>query len=146
MRQPSPATPTGASALPRGFTLVEILTAIVVLSILAAIVGPKMVALSSRTHAETAAQQVLGDLERARMEAIKRNTSVTWRKTGPDTYTITYVGARALDGATFQSAPDSVRFAPFGPLQLGAGSNFVVAAGGYTRKIVLTAAGHARIE
>lgn len=146
MRYPSRATPTDASTLPRGFTLVEILTAIVVVSILAAIVGPKMVALSTRTHAETAAQQVLGDLERARMEAIKRNTSVTWRKTGPDTYTITYVGARSLDGATFQTAPDSVRFAPFGPVQLGAESNFVVTAGSYTRTIVLSAAGHAKIQ
>lgn len=144
-----PSRATSPRRRPRGalgFSLIEILTAIVVMGILATIVGPKVASLSHRSTVEGAAQQLLGDLQRARMEAIKRNASVTLKRTGSSSYTITFVGTRKLSGATFQSGPDSVRFASFGPLQLGGGSTFVVVAGGYTRTVTLNAAGHASVQ
>lgn len=139
-------TPARIARPTPGFTLLEILIALTLMGILGAIVGPRMASRFSATRVETAAQQVMGDLERARLEAIKRNAPVTFKRTGDATYSITYVGTRSLGAATFSSAPDSVRFAPFGPLQLGGGTTFVVDVNGYTRTVAVNAAGHASIQ
>lgn len=128
-----------------GFTLVEVMIVVSVLGLLLIILGPRITELSNRMGANAAAQQVLGDLERARTEAIKRNTTVTVEKTGSSTYSIQYVGSRSLDGAIFTSAPDSVVFAAFGPPRLG-GATYVVQAGTHTKSVVLNAAGHAKVQ
>lgn len=129
---------------PRGFTLLEILIAITVMALLTAIVGPRVVAYAQQSQVETAAQQLLGDLERARTAAIKRNTTVTFARSGPGSYSIEYVGSRSFDSVTFSSAPDSVVFASFGP-PLGGGT-FVLQRGDYTKTVLLNAAGHAEIQ
>lgn len=128
-----------------GFSLLEILIAVTVMGILAALVGPNVADYVQRTKLDGAAQQLLGDLERARTEAIKRNSAVTLRKTSASAYTITSVGSRSLDGATFTSGSDSVRFAPFGPPTTGS-ATFVLTGGGRTRTISVNDAGHVSVQ
>ena len=130
---------------PWGFSLLEILIAVTILGILAALVGPKVADYAQRTKLDGAAQQLLGDLERARTEAIKRNSAVTLEMTSATTYTISSVGSRSLDGATVTSGSDSVRFAPFGPPTTGA-ATFVLTAGGRTRTISVNDAGHVSVQ
>ncbi|MDX1744527.1 MAG: GspH/FimT family pseudopilin [Halobacteriales archaeon] len=139
----SPRQPNSPRA--SGFTLLEVMIAVTVLALLLTIMGPQIMQMSNRMEANAAAQQVLGDLERARTEAIKRNTTVSLKKTGDSTYSIQFVGSRALDGAVFASAPDSVAFAAYGPPTLG-GETFVVQAGAHTKTVVLNAAGHAKVQ
>ena len=144
MSAPNRRTPTARTAGIRGFSLVEILAAVVLIGIMVSVAAPRVTTLSKRIQLDAAAQQVLGDLQRARTEAIKRNDTVrvTFGETG---YTIQYVGARTLDGATFTTAPDSVLFAPFGPPSMG-GATFVVAMDGRSKTITLNAAGHAKVQ
>lgn len=129
----------------RGFTLLELLMALTILGIAIAFAGPRIATLTSKARAQSAAQQLVGDLGRARIEAIKRNTAVAFTRTDSATYSITYVGSRSLDGATFTSGPDSILFAPFGPPLLGGGT-FVVDVNGYTRSVTVSAAGHASVQ
>ncbi len=60
----------------RGFTLVELMTVIVVLTIMATIAAPGMQALIASQRARGAAQDLMSDLMRARSEAVKRNKDV----------------------------------------------------------------------
>lgn len=140
----TPPVPSEPATRTPGFSLVEILAAIVVLGILISIAAPEITELTRRIELDGAAQQLVGDLERARSEAIKRNRSV--RVTFADSmYTVQYVGARAFDGAKLDVAPDSIRFAPFGPPELGA-ATFVLRLADRTKTVRLSAAGRARVE
>lgn len=133
-----------SSARRGGFSLVEILAAIAVLGILASIATPRIATMSRGLQVDAAAQQLAGDLERARTEAIKRNRSVKVTP-GTTTYTIQYIGVRDLGEATLLEAPDSVKFAPFGPVVMG-GVKFVLTVEDHARTVTLDAAGHAKIE
>lgn len=141
-------TPSGLPDRPRalsaGFTLVEILAAVVVLGIVASIAAPRVRTMAQAIQVDAAARQVAADLERARTEAIKRNASVKVTA-GTSGYTIQYIGARDLDGARFISAPDSVKFAPFGPPSLG-GASYIVAVGDHARTVTLDAGGHVEVR
>lgn len=146
-RSISRAIPTGVtrSFAPRaGFSLVEILAAITVLGILASIATPRIATMSRSMEVNAAAQQLAGDLERARTEAIKRNRTVKVTP-GTTTYTIQYIGVKDLGDATLIEAPDSVKFAPFGPIAMG-GVKFVLTLDDHARTVTLDASGHAKIE
>jgi type IV fimbrial biogenesis protein FimT len=60
----------------RGFTLVELMTVIVVLTVMATIAAPGMQSLIASQRARGAAQDLISDLMRARSEAVKRNKDV----------------------------------------------------------------------
>ncbi|HEV2042162.1 MAG TPA: GspH/FimT family protein [Casimicrobiaceae bacterium] len=77
-----------ASALPRnaararGFTLVELLTVVVVLVVLTTIAVPAFNELTASQRVQMAAMDLFTSLLRARSEAIKQNTDVTLSSAG----------------------------------------------------------------
>jgi hypothetical protein len=108
---------------------------------------PRFNQMQRRWRLESAAQQLVGDLHRARIQALKRNDYVDLDVTGASTYTIRFLGGRTLpDGATFaDGAPAKVRFAAFGPALTGA-ANYEVQLGDYTKEVYVNAAGFAAIH
>jgi type II secretion system protein H len=104
-----------------GFTLLEVLVVIMIMGVAAGVALPPLQAASRTSRLEASAQQLIGDLRVARTEAIRRNAAVYVARTGASTYHVQHVGHRSLpDGVTFQSGPDTVRFAAFGPVLTGA--------------------------
>lgn len=124
-----------------GLTLVELLIVIVIMGIMLAASLPRISQIRTGMRIDGAAQQVLGDLRRARSEALKRNQSVLVRKTGSTTYDVQFVGIRALPtGVEFTAGSDSIRFGAFGPPVSG-GASFTLGFGGRTRQVTLSASG-----
>jgi type IV fimbrial biogenesis protein FimT len=124
-----------------GLTLIELLIVITMIGILTTIAVPRVSAIRTRMQVDAAAQQVLGDLRRARSEALKRNTSIRMWKTSASLYSIDSIGSRGLpNSVVFSAGSDSVRFSSFGPPVTGAAS-FTVSLNGRTKQVVLSAAG-----
>lgn len=61
----------------RGFTIIELMIVIVIVSILAAVAAPSFRNLLAVTRIKTASSDIHLSLTRARSEAIKRNTNIT---------------------------------------------------------------------
>jgi prepilin-type N-terminal cleavage/methylation domain-containing protein len=130
----------------RGFSLIELLVVLVLIGTALSIALPKASALRQRMLLDGAAQQVLGDLQRAQFQAIRRNQSVRVVLTGPTSYSIESAGARELDGGVqFLSAPDTVRFASFGPPASGP-AMYVLRLGSREKRVELSAAGFLRVR
>ena len=132
----------------RGFSLIELLVVLVVIGTALTIALPKAAALRQGMLLDGAAQQVLGDLQRAQFEAIKRNQSLKVVLTGPTSYTVQFIGARELDGGVqFVSAPDTMRFASFGPPALSSGpAIYVLRLGSREKRVEVSAAGFLRVR
>jgi type IV fimbrial biogenesis protein FimT len=129
-----------------GFTLLELVIVMVILLLIAGIAVPPLQLVARSTRMESARQTFIGDLRLARVEAIRRNRSVSVTRTGPSSYTIEYIGARSLkDGVTFGSGPAVVRFAAFGPLQTGM-ATYTLQLDGKTSTVRLSAAGNASVH
>jgi hypothetical protein len=108
---------------------------------------PKFSDTRDQLAVESASQRLMQDLALARTEAIKRNRPISLRRVGMDSYRIDSVPAPRVfsEGVHFQSgAPAVVTFVPFGPLTTGSAS-FGVAAGDYSKRVEINAAGFARI-
>ena len=60
----------------KGFTLIEVLVVIGIISILSGIAIPNAVAWRSNAQLSSSAREIIADLKRAKMEAIKRNRNV----------------------------------------------------------------------
>ena len=132
---------TRRAPLRPGLTLMELLIVITIVGILVAIAVPRINTIRTGMQLDAAAQQVIGDLRRARSIALKYNRSILMQKTGTTTYAVDSVGNRVLpDGVVFSAGADSVRFGTFGPPISGAAS-FTVSLDGRTKQVVLTAAG-----
>jgi len=123
-----------------GFTLIEMLLVVTIVGLVSAIALPRMSMIRQRMQLDTAVQQLVGDLRRAKIEALKRNTKVSLWRSGGTTYTLEYVGARSLQGGVTFDGPDSVTFASFGPTLTGP-ALFTLALGGHTRTVGVSAAG-----
>lgn len=109
--------------------------------------APPFAALRERLRIDGAAQQLVGDLRRLQVEAIKRNQSVRLERTGAATYNMDFVGNRTLDGGvTFAdaSAP-GVRMASFGP-PVGGGATFILRSGPRQKTVTVSAAGLVTVQ
>lgn len=134
------------AAAARGFTLVEMLTAIVVAGMLLVIALPPFRAVRRSVQLDGAAYQLAGDLRRAQTEAIKRNQSVQLLKTGASTYSIDFLGSRSFDASvTFGGgSATSVRMASFGPPTTPAA--FTVSHQGQLKTVTVSAAGMVSVQ
>ena len=105
----------------RGFTLIELLIVLVLIDVLMAIVAPRFNDYRDRWELESAAQQLVGDIHRARIEAFKRNQVVWLTVNSSTSYTTLFLGASELPGVTTFSSGvgDTVKFTSFGPTLTG---------------------------
>jgi prepilin-type N-terminal cleavage/methylation domain-containing protein len=135
------------TGVPRGFTLVEAVIAMVVVGTLMAIALPRLAAVRRGLQLDNAAYQLAGDLRRLQVEAIKRNQSLKLARTGAMTYSIDSIGARAFEGGVGfgPTSMDSVRMASFGPPITGA-VIFTVRRGGVEKAVVVSAAGRISVQ
>ena len=134
------------SSLRRGITLIELLLVIVMVGIMSAIALPRFRDMRQRLQLDAAAQQLVRDLNRARTEAVKRNGMVWLAKSSTTTYSVLHIGSQTLpNGVVFQSAPDTVKFAAFGPAITGA-ATFTLLLDGRTREVALLASGFASTQ
>lgn len=131
----------------RGFTLVETLVTIAIVGIVAAIASPEIEGVARTLRIEGSAQAFVGDLNRARSEAIKRNGAVKVVLSGAQQYRISGVGNRYLDeDVRFTgTSPDTVKFTGFGTTE-GGREVYTLRLGDLERTVVLDAAGQARVE
>ncbi len=83
----------------RGFTLIEIMVALAVLTILLAIAVPSFQAMIKNSQIRNAAESVSNGLAKARAEAINRNTTVAFALGAGTSWSITQVS----DGTVIES-------------------------------------------
>ncbi|RLC07212.1 MAG: type II secretion system protein GspH [Deltaproteobacteria bacterium] len=72
----------------KGFTLIEVIVVLAVIGIMVTIAGISLVSSSRNAELRSSAQEMYGQFQRAKMEAIKRNQSVTILFVPPDKYRI----------------------------------------------------------
>ncbi|MEZ6190759.1 MAG: GspH/FimT family pseudopilin [Phycisphaerales bacterium] len=100
--QPTNATPVQGPSARRGFSLIELVLVMTIISILAAIAVPRYANALARYRADAAARRVVADLDYARHVASARSTSVTVDfKVGPDCILIQGVSDMETPGATW---------------------------------------------
>ena len=114
-------------------------------SIVVGMAAPRFGDLSVRWRLDAAAQQFVGDLHRARVEAVKRNTFVFVARTGNTTYDVRHLGARSLSDDVSFTGPDTVTFAPFGPTVTGA-TRFEFTLGTHVKGVRVDASGYSSVQ
>jgi type IV fimbrial biogenesis protein FimT len=130
-----------------GVTLIEMIIVVALLGFAMAIALPRTNAARRQLLLQSAATQLHGDFVRARVEAVRRNVSVTVTKDSPTTYTIEFIGTRTLpEGTQFaDSSATTFEFASFGPSAAGS-KTFILELDSKTKRVFLSASGLARIE
>lgn len=149
---PRPRTPAAGA---RGFTLLEVLMAIVVIGILAVVVVPDLATSTASHRASETARRLHSDLMEARTRAIVEQRGYRLRVEGGKRYAVQYDSAGAwrmwgvedtlslettiaIDG----SSGGTLVFLPKGRAQLP--RTLVVNVGGHSRRIVVLASGMVR--
>jgi type II secretion system protein H len=139
---------SGSRGLRSGFTLLEVLIVLMIVSIAAMIMVPPMFGAQQRLRIEAASQQLMSDLARARSEAMNRNQTVTLTRNGTSGYTIEQVGARTMDEdiAVVASSASTITFTSYGTLTPVASRTLTLALGGQTRSVVVSGGGLSRVQ
>lgn len=118
-----------------GFTLIEALVVITIMTILAGIGSANFAWLNQATEIRGAAFDLVGDLDFARSEAVKRNADVTVAPVGGNWvngWTVTAAGttlrerAAARAGLNFNAAPADLVFDGSGRATLDSARTFVI--------------------
>lgn len=130
-----------------GFTLIESLVVVVLVGVILAIALPRFSAARQGIQIDGAAQQLAGDVRRAQVEAIKRNSSIRLVRTSDSTYTIDSIGARSFDGGVVfgVGSSASIQMASFGP-PVGGGATFIVELGPRRKTVNVSAAGYVSVQ
>jgi len=117
--------PAAPPAVPSGFTLVELVTALAVLGLLAIGAVPMFRELAASQRVQTAASDLQTSLLRARSEAIKQNTVVTMMPVG------TWKGGWVISvgGAAIDRRAPAPRISITGPGSVDYRSNGRIAGG-----------------
>jgi type IV fimbrial biogenesis protein FimT len=125
-----------------GYTLLELLCVVVGIAIFSTMAVPSLMSTLRGMRLEAARQGLIGDLRLARMEAIRRNTSISLVVTNSTTYTVDSLGTRTLkETAAFTGSPATLTFSSYGPLNTGA-TTYTLQLGGKTTTVNVSAAGH----
>jgi type IV fimbrial biogenesis protein FimT len=125
---------------PAGFTLVELMTVVSILGVLAMIAGPNFAHLISDQRAKNASSDLYTALATARSEAVKRNIKVTlqqktggwikgWEVVDPSDTTTKFLEHGELAGAAITTSPTtlvSVTFLSSGRIQGASAPAFTV--------------------
>lgn len=139
------ATSCGPSRF-RGFSLVELMVAISTLAILTAIAIPRSRTVTRDYTVLIAAEQLAGELQRARLDAVRRNQSRTVTFVDSLHYQRLGGNVRALyGGAGFSALPATVTFNSMGQTSSGSGT-MTVTFQGASRQVILTATGFASVQ
>src|SRR5688500_20165133 len=90
--------------------------AVAVASLILAIAVPRTKNFANNYQLQVAAEQLAGDLQRSRLDAMRLNTTVTFLRTSATTYQVGGVSVSTLyGGATFSGGdPAGVQFSAFG--------------------------------
>lgn len=115
-----------------GFTLIELMTVLVVLGVLASVVVPSLRGFAATQAAKTLAGDLAADLMLARGEALKRSGTVTVARSGTDWnggWTVTANGTELAGRSAYASsavqvsgAPASIVFNQFGRVATPSGA------------------------
>jgi hypothetical protein len=99
-----------------GAGLVSLLVAVVVASLILGIAVPRSINFANNYQLQVAAEQLAGDLQRSRLDAMRLNTPVTFQRLSGNAYQVGAVAVSTLyGGATFSAGdPSSIQFSPFG--------------------------------
>jgi type II secretory pathway pseudopilin PulG len=129
-----------------GLTLVELLVVLAMVGAIMVVAMPSITKFRQRMRLDSAAYELVGDLQLAQVEAVKRNQSLQVTLMGTTQYQIDSIGTRTLtDGVEFYSAPVAVRFAAFGPPVTGP-ATYILKLGSRQKSVVLSASGQARVQ
>ena len=114
-----------ARARQGAFTLVEVLVAIAIVALVLAFAGPSAKTWIQNTQLRNAAEAILGGVQQARIEALKRNTTVAFELTDPSStaFQVCFYDQGIQDCSTTQPAI-ATRGASEGSPNAGVGIDF----------------------
>ncbi len=130
-----------------GFTLMELLVALAVMSVLMGIIGARGIEMIGRYQLSIATEQIAADIKRTRLEALRLNTPVTFQRLDDSTYQVGTIPARRLyGGARFTAAsPNTAQFSSVGRL-VGAATEFGVQRNGTLKRIRIATGGMVMVQ
>jgi len=111
-----PRTCHGPRTPSRGFTLIEMITVVAVLGVIAAIAAPGMRSFAAGQKVKALSYDMTADLLLARSEALKRNATVSVTASGADWASGWTVAAGAQNISTRNVANESITFSVLAPL------------------------------
>jgi type IV fimbrial biogenesis protein FimT len=136
----------GRTRMTAGVTLFELLLVVGMAGVVLLMAMPSIAQFRQRMQLDAAAYQLLGDLQLAQIEAIKRNRSMQVTVLSPTHYHVDSIGERTLaDGVELLEVPAAVRFAPFGPPVSGP-ATFSLKLGPREKRVVVNPSGLARVQ